>query len=185
LAWRDGHNLFPFDRDSIAREVQSIFGQVGIEVHWKWDDEPVNPRSSEWNIVLTPSDPSGPGWELEGHPMGLFVHENGTGPSVYIFFSNVMRALAIYPQANRLLSPPELRDLSRALARVIAHEVVHAVAPSLPHTNAGLMSESLNASFLLKRKAALDERIGTTLVRALRVMNVSAQNVERPSIGQR
>ena len=185
LAWRDGHNLFPFDRDSIAREVQSIFRQVGVEVQWKWDDEPVNPGSSEWNIVLTPSDPSGPGWELEGHPMGLFVHENGKGPSVYIFLSNVMRALAICPRANRILSPPEYRDLSRALARVIAHEVVHAVVPSLPHTNAGLMSEKLNASFLLKPSAALDERSSTTLVLALRAMNGPTSIVERPRVGQR
>jgi hypothetical protein len=178
LAWRDGHGLFPFDRGSVAREVESIFGAVGVEVQWKWDDAPLHPGRLEWNVVLMPSDPAGPGWKSEAHAMGLYVHENGRGQSVYIFPSNVMRALAISPHGSRLLSPPEIRDLSRALARVIAHEVVHAVVPTLPHTNGGLMSKTLSASFLLRPSTALDVSSGTGLVRALRAKNVSAHIIE-------
>ena len=38
--------------------------------------------------------------------------------------------------------------LARALARVVAHEIVHSVAPEAPHSQSGLMQQKLTKAHL-------------------------------------
>jgi hypothetical protein len=168
LAWRDGHELFPYDLRIMTREVESLFEAWGVRIDWELDDESISKFEPALNVVLLPSEPSGPGWRIEASAMGAFLHETGAERTVYIFFPNVMRAIRLDPQIERILSLRERRDLSRALARVVAHEVIHAIAPSLPHSSKGLMSASLDSTFLTKRKVLVDARSGDAFVRSLR-----------------
>jgi hypothetical protein len=151
LTWWDGHRLFPYDRGLMTREMDSLFGSFGVDVRWRegesWAGASIG---SEIQVVLTPSDPSGPGWRLKSHVLGAFVAGDGPPRSVYVFFSNLVRAAKVAPLTDRILKPGERRDLSRALARVIAHEVFHAISPSEPHASEGLMSARLDSCFLTK-----------------------------------
>ena len=47
--------------------------------------------------------------------------------SLYLFYPNVLRSLGLNPRSGRPITPGARRDLSRALARIIAHEAIHAV----------------------------------------------------------
>ena len=46
--------------------------------------------------------------------------------------------------------------LARAMARVLAHELVHVVAPERGHAASGLMARQLTRHLLLRRKIELD-----------------------------
>ncbi len=81
--------------------------------------------------------------------MGAFITDGSPGRAVYIFFRNVMRGVGLNPDAGRLPTQRERRQLRQGLARVVAHEVVHALAPSQPHAPRGLMCRKLNRSLLL------------------------------------
>ena len=59
------------------------------------------------------------------------------------------------------------RDYPRALGRVVAHELVHAIAPLEPHADRGLMQASLNRAVLTGPRLAIDERRARAFVREL------------------
>jgi hypothetical protein len=182
LSWHDGHRLFPYDLSQVTREVESIFEATGVDIRWKLPGKPTLPLESDVNVVLIPSDPGGPGWQLPSDAMGACVYDNGKKQSVYIFAKNVMRAIRLNPHEDRILSLLERRSLSRALGRVLAHEVVHAVAPSLQHSPEGLMSEGLDIRFLTKKRIRISADSGTAFVSGLRVMKDTTLRVADRSV---
>ncbi len=158
LALYDSHPLFLYDRDVAVREVESIFDAFNVGLHWRRNDDPAEDlyTGPVLHVVFMTSDPSGPGWRLNEDTLGVSLSGKGWKRSVFIFFPNVARAVGIRTSADPALSPGQRRDLSRALGRVMAHEMVHAVSPSHPHSDQGLMCSNLSASFLSKRKVSLD-----------------------------
>ena len=84
---------------------------------------------------------------------------NQSVPSVYgptwIYLSNVLWALGLKEEPTRRLSLQEEEQVARALGRVVAHEVVHAVVPDLVHSHGGLMAEKLGRAFLVQARAFL------------------------------
>lgn len=182
LSWHDSHRLFPYDLGRVTREAESVFEAAGVDIRWKLPGKPTLPLESDVNVVLMPSDPGGPGWRLPSDAMGACVYETGKKQSVYIFITNVMRAIRLNPHEDRILSLLERRDLSRALGRVLAHEVVHAVAPSLQHSAEGLMSESLDIHFLTKKRIKISDDNGTAFVQGLRVMKDTSIRIADRSV---
>jgi hypothetical protein len=59
------------------------------------------------------------------------------------------------------------RTLGIALGRVVAHELVHALAPSAQH-GTGLMSEKLTRRQLTAARLSVDSEVGLTVRAALR-----------------
>jgi hypothetical protein len=103
--------------------------------------------------------------------MGVVVRlGNQRIDAVYIFFKNVMRCLGHDPEQGSLMTPAQRRDLGRALGRVVAHEVVHALAPSAPHALDGLMGEKLNRSFLQKFRVPEDSEMKEAVLRGLALL---------------
>src|SRR5260370_17751275 len=76
--------------------------------------------------------------------------------AIWVFLRSVRWTLGHDPGGRRSASDAEPRELALALARVVAHEVVHSIAPYEPHSHRGLMSHSLNRSFLLGTRAPID-----------------------------
>ena len=145
VVWYDGHRLYPGTHGGVAREIASIFPPLELEMRWLESieyDERLDERSILLRIVLTPSDPSGPGWGLDGDVLGAAPPGNGRVRSIYIFYHKLKRAVA------RNTPNPPVRLLEKALARVVAHEMIHAVAPSVRHAKRGLMRPSVGSSFL-------------------------------------
>lgn len=54
-----------------------------------------------------------------------------------------------------MLSEHEKRNVSHTLSRIVVHEVIHAVAPELPHAEKGLTSPTLSRRFMLLGKAKI------------------------------
>jgi hypothetical protein len=127
-------------------------------------------------IVLMPSKPSGSDWGLEEDVLGAFLPGGGRSHSLYVFYRNLARAVKIPDRFGRLPDIQELRRLSRALGRVVAHEMIHAVAPTQRHASGGLMRKGLAYSFLVKDDVELEERLIAALVSG--VYNLLAPPVE-------
>ncbi|HYN02514.1 MAG TPA: hypothetical protein VE359_08720, partial [Vicinamibacteria bacterium] len=65
------------------------------------------------------------------------------------------------------LSPAASRALAIALGRVVAHELVHALAPSVPH-GTGLMSATLTTRQLRAPSIPFEPEVGLAVQAALR-----------------
>jgi len=149
LTWCDGNKLLPRGYETMTEEVKTIFQSIGVEVSWKRADGGA-PKRDARNImvVLMPNQPTG--WGLPNHVMGVAVGKGKKERSVFIFYPSLLRALG--RKGRRDPSVRETRELAIALGRVVAHEVVHAVAPSAPHTDRGLMNGWLMRKSLLQRR---------------------------------
>ena len=152
--WYDGHRLYRGAFSGVAREVASIFDPLELEIRWQEaleHDPPLDERTILLRIVLTPSDGSGPGWRLRGDVLGAAPPGNGRIRSIYIFYKEVVREVAKGMPNGGILQPP-VKLLEKALGRVVAHEMIHAVAPSISHTKRGLMRPAVGSFFLAGNK---------------------------------
>jgi hypothetical protein len=155
LVWFDPDRLLPSASDALGREVAATFRDIGVEVAWK----PGGPGRScaegpvrELPVILLPSDPQRGN---EGaHVMGLVIRDQRPTRAVWVFLSSVRWTLGD-PAPERPLNARQEREVALALARVVAHEVVHAIAPDEPHSRGGLMNHSLNRAFLLGPRSQL------------------------------
>jgi hypothetical protein len=86
--------------------------------------------------------------------MGLVMRDQLPTRAVWVFLSSVRWTLG-HPAPERPLTSREAWEVGLALARVVAHEVVHAIAPDAPHSHGGLMNHSLNRAFLLGPRSPL------------------------------
>jgi hypothetical protein len=153
ITWSDAHNLAG-SLPEIREEVESTFRDAGIGVRFAEEPEP-DPRSPGVTVVVTPSDPAGAGWRLAPTAMGVHLVAQRSS-SVFVFYRRVVRALGGSDGAVGLRQPGERRELSRAIARVAVHEIVHRFAPDLPHADSGLMQPELDRAMLTRDRVALD-----------------------------
>ena len=168
MVWHDAHGLAPNGTfRSVVREVEKLFGRVRLEIEWmeaELEDPPLDENTILLRIVLMPSKPSGSDWGLEEDVMGAFLPGGGRSHSLYLFYRNLVTAVKIHDRPSRLPDIWELRRLSRALGRVVAHEMIHAVAPAQRHASGGLMRKGLTYSFLVQKDVALEEHLVESFV---------------------
>jgi hypothetical protein len=160
LLWFDPAEALPGPAtDALAEEVRTIFRGLGVEVAFRvaapgatYGDGPI----PEVPIILLRDDPI-----VERRPsrvLGLVVRHQAPSRAVWAFLDNVRWTLGEDPHERPVAG--RARDLGTALGRVVAHEVIHAIAPGEPHSKDGLMSHSMNRGFLLGKDAPLEARCG-------------------------
>jgi hypothetical protein len=167
LVWLDAHGLFP-DVARVREEAEPIFRDLGVSVRWEVGTDPRPSAAGEVRIqvVLMPSEPSG--WGISANAMGaVLLPDRRRQDSVYLFYAPILRNAGLGRRAGAMLRPPERRDLSRAIARVVVHEVVHAIAPNISHSDEGVMHDSLLSGALLKREIQIDGRTRVEFLRGL------------------
>lgn len=154
LEWMDPHELLPVGERWVAKEAVRVLGAADIGVRWDWSREaPSSTREHRLRVVLVPSEPSGPGWGLPANTLGATVLDGvGAPPAVYIFYKTIAASMRLHrfggrPETNGYF----LGRASRALGRVIAHEIAHAIAPGEPHARDGLMRAGLAPEFFLAK----------------------------------
>ena len=168
LLWFDTTHTFSAPAtDVLATEVRRIFRALGVDVAFRvaapdstYGDGPV----PEIPIILLKDDPIA--LRRPSRVMGLVVRNQEPNRVVWAFLENVRWTLR--EGRDRELPAAGLdRDLGLALARVVAHEVIHAIAPDEPHSRNGLMSHAMNRTFLLSEKAPLDRRCARAFLTGL------------------
>lgn len=157
--WYDNARLLPGSFEQMAREVVRIYEDAGIDVNWERGREDyidsVNVDPLRIDIVLLPSCPAS--WGLQGDAMGVATYREGVKGSVYVFFPTVIRTLKLSSDVGSRYQPRSRKMVSRAVARVVAHELFHVLAPQYPHTDGGLMKENMAKKYLERPMVHLDE----------------------------
>ncbi len=178
IQWCDPHRLFEHGWMGIENELIRTFEplQVAVRFTQKVSLEEENPI----RVVLVRSEPVE--WELPPNTMGAVLSQSGPQTQVYVFFSSVARVLGYRPEVLRKRWPTsrEERDLNRAFARVIAHEVMHAVLPARTHAEEGLTRWKLDRSSLLASRIEIEsflaEELRSALLRQLTARSTPSSN---------
>lgn len=152
--------------ESVARaEATELLARMGVSVSWRRSTSPEIIRIGEiWVTVL------GDGPQGASGPLVLGATHKRQSPAsvVWVRAPNVRAVLGI-PRNRSVVSltPVERRRLAVALGRVVAHEVVHARVPSLPH-GTGLMSGTLTRRQLTADSIPFEPDVAFALQAALR-----------------
>jgi hypothetical protein len=152
LVWIDVLGLAPYAFQNAARETSAILADAGVAAAWTLGDASTVTTGDELKVVLMAGVANGA--RLPEHVMGG-TRSGAQSHTTWIYLSNVIWALGLHDNGPRRLSLQEEAQVARALGRVVAHEIVHAVAPDLRHRDGGLMAEKLGRGFLVQARAFL------------------------------
>jgi hypothetical protein len=152
LVWIDVLGLAPYAFENAALETSAILADAGVAAAWRLGDASTVTTGDELKVVLMAGVANGA--RLPEHVMGGTLG-GAQSHTTWIYLSNVIWALGLHDKGPRRLSLQEEAQVARALGRVVAHEIVHAVAPDVTHRAGGLMAERLGRSFLIQARAFL------------------------------
>lgn len=185
VVWNDPYALYPAaGHADLSYEVASLFERNGLDVrfHVALRDRPITSGGGpRVNVIASPG--SAGGFGLDEGTMAVAVGERGRGFTIFVFLSAVRATLGhdvVYgPTAVRPDRPRELEELSRAVGRVVAHELIHVLAPERGHARSGLMRKTLTRKLLLGPEIELDAASRRmALDRLKRLASVSASRRE-------
>ncbi len=170
LVWNDPYRGLPHTYKTMKREVERIFNDVGIDVRMEKRGLEIRHEAEyaklmEVNIVLLPVEPTA--WGKGAGVLGVTMWRPGEKPGVYLFFPSIVRSLGLELRRRTLERPPATKELARAIGRIVAHELVHFIAPSHPHTEEGLMCILLDRRFLVQSRIRLDPASARAVVDGL------------------
>lgn len=172
LSWIDSYKLVPPRAHGVmAEEVGVLFGELGIEVAWSQGLPAKSPSAAvQLTVILMPCDSKD--WGFTNGVLGTVPAGSGPPRRVFLFFPDIVRALGFRPPAGRTrdlgqspvsFRPNEEYEIARALGRVIAHEIIHALCPEQSHVQKGLMRARLDLSFLRQSRVRISPRIARRL----------------------
>lgn len=148
LAWHDPNRLFGIGLGlaTIRQDVSRFFADLGVAVEWD-----VVGRSNTIDLTILLRGEPPPSWGGRRDVMGAVLGKAIPRQNVLVILSNVQRTMGFEPGPASGFTPLQNVEVARALARVLAHEIVHAVAPAHPHASEGLMHRSQTRASLLKQ----------------------------------
>ena len=168
LLWFDPRGSLPGGFETVRQEVARIFREIGVEVRWTLGGLGTvygGAGVPEVPVILLPDVPV-PSSDGQ-HVMGLVMKRQEPSRAVWVFVKSVRWTLGHDLRRPLRTEGDEGRELAFAVARVVAHEVVHSIAPEEPHTRGGLMSHSLNRDTLLGRRIPVDAQCAAAFLTRL------------------
>ncbi len=165
LAWVDPMHALPDAVSEVAQEVARVFAPVGLAVTWHSAGAGEETAADVVHAILLDADRG----TSHGWAMGWTHRRPSATRTVWLLLPNIKRAIGLDPTQVRPLTGLDARLLARAVGRVVAHEVVHALAPGVSHASHGLMSDRLKRSALVAPRLALDADSARALFTALRL----------------
>jgi hypothetical protein len=164
IVWIDMAHTPAMAERVAQEEAGQLLGRLGLTVRWRHGAPADVLENGEFAVVLLPRDrASRPGTFVLGA-----CNSQSSTPRAWVFLSSLQWALGLPTLDN----PADSTRLGTALGRIVAHEVVHALAPRLEHAHFGLMAPRLDRTALLQPQMAIDADT-RRLVRALAVTGAS------------
>jgi hypothetical protein len=150
-------------RGVMRHELGSLLASVSLEVSWRRSAPDGETQPDELRVVLLRSAGAGTdrGALASARPRTL------TAATIWVYLPTVARALGVELD-SLITSPDSQRLVGLALGRVLAHEVVHVLAPELSHARAGVMRASLHPHVLTTGRASLDAECRAALASGAR-----------------
>lgn len=160
LGWYDGFHICSVMTKRIQSTVVDIFARFGVLAFWE-DEATVSeygPEDVPVRVILVDAEPTD--WKLRPTTLGVVV-KTDVPNTAYIFARRSFRALGYkvphgVPGARKCSTPRAMSEVSLAMARIIAHELIHVIAPNHPHAEDGLMFGHMDRGRLLRRRLEVD-----------------------------
>jgi hypothetical protein len=178
LVWFDPTDSLGEGSEIVAAEVQSMFRGLGVESTWTVGGGYGEGPGPEVPVILLARDPLAA--RVPQRVLGLVLRDQKPQRAVWLFLENIRFTLA-HPGQERRPDPPRDEQLARAVGRVAAHEIIHAIAPDEPHAKTGLMRHALDRKFLTAEGASIDARCAASFV--ARLAETWQERLARPSAG--
>jgi hypothetical protein len=124
------------DPRDVAVAVDGTLRPLRLSVRWR-DASPSEVTAPEELrvVVMAPSERA-----RESRILGACIPRSSS-PTIWVEYENVLRTLGLIPKPR---SRSDRSRLALGLARVIAHEVVHVLAPEYGHDDSGLLAPWLD-----------------------------------------
>lgn len=163
LQWIDVLAVAPFAYRAMADEAAAMLARHGVcAAIVPAAASAVRTRDEIGVVLLRSMGAAGAGQRV----MGAVRHTaNGTA-SVWVYFDEVASALGLGGRDPAVWTAVERSDFARALGRVTAHEVLHALLPGRPHDPSGLMAASLSRTALTRLSLSGDRELLAAVRRA-------------------
>jgi hypothetical protein len=143
--------LGPLTRSVMRHEVAELLAPASLGLAWRRTPPHAETDPDELRVVLMR-------WAGAGTDRGALGSASRGGPAattVWVYVPTVAAALDLDLE-GLATSLDGQRRMGLALARVLVHEVVHALAPQVDHARAGLMRRSLHPDQLAGARHALE-----------------------------
>ncbi len=166
---------------SVGGDVLAILRTIDIDATWSTEEqveaEAMHPRrevgsADSFPVVFTEKPPSA--WGVKRRAMGIVVPAAHPRRRVIVFPNRVLRVLDVDRPAELPPAATYNPATARAFARVVVHELVHALAPEHSHAEQGLMRGTLNRRFLLGHELPIDAACRVAISSALQLLRVDA-----------
>ena len=144
---------------TLEHELQSMLEPAQVKLQGRRIDAAAESDRNELRIVFL--DSSGLGADVGRFVLGS-TSLAAPVPTIWVYYPNVIRALGFdFESVSSSIS--EQRSLGLALGRVLTHEIVHAVAPEVPHSPSGLMAVRWSTSKLGFRPIRLEQPLAEAI----------------------
>ncbi len=165
LAWADPSGAAGGLEALVREEASSLLETMGVHTRWRRAASDELARAGEVRVIFLDRPATRDGGILI---LGATPPSFAVAPHVWIHVPSVRATLGV-PTGRplRALGVLERRVLGVALGRVVAHELVHAIAPEVPHGR-GLMAASLGSRALAASSIEVDPEVGGAVRSALR-----------------
>jgi hypothetical protein len=164
LVWLDPAGVALGTEAVVRPEVARVLRAMGVAATWRRGEPHELARPGELRVIFLNRATQG---EHRALVLGATPASFQGEPFVWIHVPSVRAAAGI---ASRSTGPSldihSARRLGIGLARVIAHEVVHALVPFLPHGK-GLMAARLGRQMLTAAEIPVDPEVGLAVRAAL------------------
>ena len=164
LVWLDPSGI-AFGTEAVVRPaVAELLREMGVATSWRRGDPHELARPGEVRVIfLNRAAQREHGVPVLGATPSTFLGE----PFVWVHVPGVCAATGVAAsRTGASLDVHSARRLGIGLARVIAHEVVHALVPALPHGK-GLMSARLDRRMLTAASIAVEPEVSLAVRAAL------------------
>jgi len=163
LAYFDGTGMSPEVRQAMQEEVERVFGEVGVSVRSLGPENMAEamavPGTFVLQVMIMAKAPSG--WDLPPHALGVYFNGQTYPPqAVYAFKPSIYKELELDTRGENYLRPEEI---GRAFGRVVAHEVVHALAPEHKHKGWGILGHAQDERSLTQPQLSIHDSAGEAL----------------------
>ena len=164
VAWIDPGDVARGLEGTARSEIRELLGRMNIALAWRHGDARELARPGEVRVVLLGREREA----VEGHVSGAAPVHQPESPVAWVHLPGIVRALGLDPRRpQEQLDLLDRRALGIAVGRVATHEIVHSVAPVVPH-GAGLMSAVLQRPMLVDRRPTVDREVARAVRDALR-----------------
>jgi hypothetical protein len=160
VVWIDLANVPTLAQEAALREAAAVLARAGVTQRWRVSRPEEGVNDGELAVVLLRKDYASRGRTIRI----LGACTRSPRARVWIFLDNMAWTVGV-PSLDRLLRPEQASRIGRAIGRIVAHEVIHAVAPGLEHARSGLMAARLDRDDLLANRLDVD----AATIRALRL----------------